>query len=282
MGNHHIMSAARHLDCDCSRLNGYRTYLTHTSSPNTSRTWNYLVTRTYAELGNRIHDRAHIKRYLDKVKPQGKPTLINALRSYYSWCVAQGLLERDPLELRAVPQQAGRPPRSLERDELEKLIAAASTRGEIGPRLADAITLQAMTGMRPGELLALKVEDFNFDRNLVTVYGSKVRRYRTVPLNPRARQAAERLCDGKQGRILGWVTTHYNGLVKQAGKLAGLPPARIFPYALRHTCATLLLREAKVDIEIVREILGHTSLQHTLAYVRAEGTVLKGALDAIS
>jgi site-specific recombinase XerD len=49
-------------------------------------------------------------------------------------------------------------------------------------------------------------------------------------------------------------------------KLAGIPK-RYSPHSLRHTFATQLLN-AGVSLEVVKELMGHRSLQMTLRYTQ--------------
>ncbi len=51
---------------------------------------------------------------------------------------------------------------------------------------------------------------------------------------------------------------------------AGLPERAFSPHALRHTCATNLLR-AGVPIEVVSDLMGHANIDTTRRYVRTSG-----------
>ena len=53
-------------------------------------------------------------------------------------------------------------------------------------------------------------------------------------------------------------------------RAANLPGGAITPHALRHTCATNLLRSG-VPIEVVSDALGHTSIDTTRRYVKSAG-----------
>ena len=67
-------------------------------------------------------------------------------------------------------------------------------------------------------------------------------------------------------------------IVRRACKRAGLPP-EVTPHALRHTCATHLLR-AGADIRVIQALLGHSSLASTQIYTRVEITDLKKVHEA--
>ena len=55
-------------------------------------------------------------------------------------------------------------------------------------------------------------------------------------------------------------------LIQRLGRLAELPGELRHPHALRHTCATELLR-AGVSLIDVRDFLGHASIKTTSIYL---------------
>jgi site-specific recombinase XerD len=67
-------------------------------------------------------------------------------------------------------------------------------------------------------------------------------------------------------------------VLKRLGAAAELPEELRHPHALRHTCATELLRAEGVNVADVREFLGHASVKTTSIYLasgeqRQEGMV---------
>ncbi len=149
-------------------------------------------------------------------------------------------------------------------------------------------------GLRRGELLGLRWVDVDLDaaslsvrQTLVAVGSSpsfgtpKTKRgLRTIPLDAptvtalkahRARQATERLSWGPSWENTGLVFTKENGELvhpdaitggfRRTVRASGLPPIRL--HDLRHTCASLLL-EAKVQVKVVSEWLGHSSTAFTM------------------
>jgi site-specific recombinase XerD len=65
-------------------------------------------------------------------------------------------------------------------------------------------------------------------------------------------------------------------VVIEAGRRAGL--GRISPHALRHACATHLLRGG-ADVRHVQAILGHRSIDTTARYTRVLAADLRAVID---
>jgi integrase len=155
--------------------------------------------------------------------------------------------------------------------------------------------LALLTGMRRGELLALKWTDLDLDAGILSVCRSLSRgeSSRLVESEPKTqagrrrialprsvveslrrhktRQLEYRLSVGPAYHDQGIVFandrgghTHPNSVTKRFHRLidrAGVPRIRF--HDLRHTCATLLLAEG-VHPKIVQERLGHTDIAMTL------------------
>ncbi|HSH28358.1 MAG TPA: tyrosine-type recombinase/integrase [Thiohalobacter sp.] len=139
--------------------------------------------------------------------------------------------------------------------------------------LRPLILLALNTGLRRGELFNLRWHDVDLDRAslLVRGTGSKSAQSRHVPLNSEAvavlrawqettQQAGRQLVfPGKDGKRLDNITTAWARITRQA-KLADF---RF--HDLRHSFASRLVM-AGVDLNVVRELLGHADIKMTLRY----------------
>ena len=141
----------------------------------------------------------------------------------------------------------------------------------------------AFTGMRMGELLALRWRDVDFERSAVRVRSSyyagalttpKSGKVRTVPLAPNVAVALRRL----QGRerflceddlvFVGALGSYMDGSALRRRYKAALDRAglrRLRFHDLRHTFGTRMI--AKVDIRRVQEWMGHADVQTTMKYL---------------
>lgn len=141
----------------------------------------------------------------------------------------------------------------------------------------------AFTGLRLGELLALRWRDVDFAGQVIRVRASfaggqlttpKSGKVRSVPMAPRVAQALAQLSHGRGADddeelvFANELGGHVDGRALRrryltALKRAGLRPLRF--HDLRHTFGTRMI--AKADIRRVQEWMGHADVQTTMKYL---------------
>jgi integrase len=208
--------------------------------------------------------------------------LHRALKQARRW----GMVSHNVAEDVDPPQVKREEIRPLDRDQTRVLLEAAE-----GHRLEALYIVAVHTGMRPGELLALKWEDVHFDSETLQLNRALSDGEFTAPKTARSRRRI-RLTTGSlkalrihrkrqlEERIqkaglwqdhglvfpssVGTPLSHRNVVrsFKALLKRAGLPAGTRL-YDLRHTCATLLL-SCNVHPKYVQELLGHRSIALTL------------------
>jgi integrase len=204
--------------------------------------------------------------------------------------VADGLIPRNAATGVKLPRITREEINPLDPDEARRFIEAAC-----GDRLEALYILALNTGMRQGELLALKWDDVDLERGVLRVRRTLTREdkafvlgesktkksRRTIRLTTSALEALrahlsrqfeeiERMGSLYQPGGLVFATTTgtiinpsnlRNRSFKPLLKRAGLRPIRF--HDLRHTCAALLLSK-DVNPKVVSEMLGHASVSITL------------------
>lgn len=206
----------------------------------------------------------------------------SSVRQFYRFALAEGWRTDDPSRRLDAPKQ-GRPlPKSLSRDEIDRLLAAAAARdAAAGLRLVALVELAYASGLRVSELLGLKVEAVRRDPAYLIVRG-KGGKERLAPLNPAARAALKAWLTARDarrkpeapdspwlfpssGRSGHLTPRRFAQLLDEAAVAAGLDPARVSPHVLRHAFATHLL-EGGADLRVVQTLLGHADIATTQIY----------------
>jgi integrase len=139
------------------------------------------------------------------------------------------------------------------------------------PEAAAYILLAAYTGLRRGHLLRVTSHDVDGDFIVIDRSG-KTRKLQRVPIHPRIKPFVDMLPLPIGDRQLSedWM---------QARKRCGLLHVRW--HDLRHTCASWLV-QAGVPLELVAELLGHSSLAMTRRYAHFADSGLADAVRKLA
>jgi integrase/recombinase XerD len=216
---------------------------------------------------------------------------LSAVRNLFHFLVADGRTASDPTEHLASPKQWATIPKFLNREQIEKLIAAPDRAKPSGLRDRAMLELLYATGIRVSELIELRTSNLDTGLGVVRVTG-KGNKQRLVPVHSTALKSVadyvERgrptLLKGKTSPSL-FVTARGGPMTRQAfwasvklnGKKAGIFH-NLSPHVLRHTFATHLL-EGGADLRSVQAMLGHADLSTTEIYTHVVRSRLRETLD---
>ena len=210
-----------------------------------------------------------------------------AVRTYFRFLVAEGVLESDPSDRLESPR-VGRPlPDFLTLAETKRLLDAPSEHHPMYWRDKAILEFLYATGVRVSELANLHINSLALEEGYALVLG-KGSRERLVPIGAPARIALGRYLrdvrpalDG--GRAGGGVFLSRRGtpltrqavfnLVRGSAKAVGITK-RVSPHTLRHTFATHLL-EGGADLVAVQELLGHVDISTTQIYTHVDRRYLR-------
>jgi integrase/recombinase XerD len=210
-------------------------------------------------------------------------------RIFFGYWVRKKVIERSPLwKLRLDLGRERLLPRNLASADAKRLLEqvwqrVAPTAGHIGNpgdflRFRDlaAIEILFATGMRVGELVSLRVSDWRDDEATFIVSGKGSRQRLALLPDERSTRAVRMYLSHRQamhrehdGLLLnasgnGISTQGVARVITKTAEAAGVI-SRVTPHMLRHTVATLLLRNG-ADIRVVQEVLGHASIATTQRY----------------
>lgn len=213
----------------------------------------------------KLVERWQAKRINSGISPWTVKRDIAALRSMMSKAVEWGYLDTHPLaNLKAPKAPDNSRIRYLSDDEEKRLLSAL--RADSTPAHLRAIVTVAMnTGLRRGELLKMDWSSVDLDakRLTVTAQTAKSSKVRHVPLNKKALAAlkAWKKPMDRKGAVFG-----LTDIKKSWHTLLRLAEITDFRYHdIRHHFASKLVM-AGIDLNTVRELLGHSDIRMTLRY----------------
>ena len=211
---------------------------------------------------------------------------VAAVKSFYGFLSAEGMVDGDPTEQLKSPQVGKSLPRSLTVQEVDELLEQPARRNTPEARRDKAmLELLYATGLRVTELVSLDVSDIALESDPVTVRCvGKGERERILPLHQRPvdelRQyifhVRPRLVRNRREPAL-FVNRRGERLTRQGfwlilknyAKEAKLDKT-ITPHTLRHTYATHML-SGGMPLRNVQDALGHASISTTQIYTHLTG-----------
>ncbi len=212
----------------------------------------------------------------------------SVLRGLLSWLYQQKIIRRDlaPLLIGAPQYAFAKPPRFLRAEELRKLfLICPETPYE--KRAWAMLHLACFTGMRPGEISLIRLDDIYFSRQQIVLPKRKSGNPICIPLPDTAIKAIgdyimETRPETDQRKLFLKLHAPYDpvnalsvgqsitALMRKAGVSGST-------YWLRHTYAQNLL-EADVSIFKIKEMMGHDRIQTTSRYLRIHITMMRQVL----
>ena len=212
-------------------------------------------------------------------RPSTRARKAAAMRPFYKEALQSSIVSVDPTRGLAGVRLESTLPKVLSVAEVDRMLSLPKS----DPRgLRDKAILETLygAGLRASELLALRIQDVDFEVGFVRTVG-KGDKERVVPLGRTALQAlnlyidrgrpllgtsgslkAPELFVSNRGRALTRQSLHL--IIKRYAKDAGLL-GPVSAHTLRHSFATHLL-EGGADLRAVQEMLGHSDLSTTQIY----------------
>lgn len=230
---------------------------------------------------------AHLREWIYALKDQGRSAAtirrrISALRTWYRFLLAEGVVTADPSEKLETPRGWRALPDVLSVAEVEQLIASVSLDEPLAFRDRALLELAYGAGLRVSEWCSVGVKDVLLDELVVRVFG-KGGKERLVPIGRKAagavgiylRELRPRL---EQGRGEGKLFLNQRGaplrrmtawtILRKYVERSGLTKP-VTPHTLRHSFATHLL-EGGADLRAVQEMLGHADISTTQLYTHVD------------
>lgn len=204
----------------------------------------------------------------------------HGLATFWTWMLLEKHVSEIVTQHLILPRKNVHQPAWMTANELKRFVAAAEQEPQ---RERLAWKLLAHTGMRPSEVLGLKIENVRLEDGVIIVRNTKSRQDRVLPL-------PDALCDDFQRQISERPDNEYvlggvrkwdrQGMYKAFHRFvdrAGFGGRGFTPYVLRHTFGTLV---ASVSRDyVVKALMGHKDIGTTQRYLHAGAVDLKDAMS---
>jgi integrase/recombinase XerD len=234
-----------------------------------------------------------LRQFVYKLKEDGRAASsirrkISALRSYFGFLQAEGIIEGDPSELLEGPKTRRPLPGILNQTEIESLLDSMTDDDPLTLRDRAILEFMYATGVRISELIGLRLRDVDLEERLVRVVG-KGSKERIIPFGSAALDALRAYLSDSRPQLAGagresagtlFISRRGRGLsrkgaweiVRRRVRVAGIA-REVTPHTLRHTFATHLL-QGGADIAAVQEMLGHADISTTQIYTHLDRSYL--------
>ncbi len=210
---------------------------------------------------------------------------IATIRSYFSYLtVKTKQLEKNPVADLDSPKTKKTLPRYLSLEESTNLLTSID--GSHKERDYCIIALFLNCGLRISELAGLDIADIHNDSLRILGKGNKERivylndacadainEYLSIRRTIKSMDVRALFLSSRRTRL---TTSTIHSLVKNHLTAAGLDETKYSSHKLRHTAATLMLRNG-VDVRTLQELLGHEHLNTTQIYTHVESDSLRAA-----
>jgi len=225
------------------------------------------------------------------LSPWSRRTILKMVRRIFEMAVEEGIIDRNPtagiqVNVPEVEQKV------LTNSEVAIFLREAKV---LNHRFYPVWALALMTGMRSGELFALKWTDLDLEARTISVSKqwtnkngicpTKTQRSRVVPISEelakflndlRLRRGAE--CEHVLPRLYEWEQGEQARITREFCAAIGVTEVKF--HDLRATFITNLLARGE-SLARVMAVVGHSQLKTTNGYLRKAGVEVRGATDKL-
>ena len=236
------------------------------------------------------------------VQPSTQQTRLIVMRAFCSWAVREGHLDENVARRVETPTVPARLPRSVSREELERVLSAiredqqrrdSSTDSRLHTDrlwLIATFRFAFYTGLRASELSRMTWGDVDLAKGRIRLLIQKNKQAQILPLSARARGVLDDLdplapddyvfcppCSRGERRTIRAFSTNLNAYFRDYVELAGIE-RKLTLHGLRHGFCTYLA-ESGANAFAVQAAARHANVSTSQRYVSMSDTTLQEALD---
>ncbi len=240
------------------------------------------------DIDTRGPQRQHLIEYKRSLQDEGRSVLtvcsyVTVVKLFYRYCEQMGYYRNIGQGVRSSVKHKEYYKEALTQAEATRLMDSIDTQTVIGKRDKLIIALMLTNGLRTCEVERIDIADFDVQHGRTILHirrKGKVDKRDTVAVPDvitelledyiacRDFDVADPLflnhAHGSINRRLAKVTI--SAIVKQRLRAIGIDRPKVTAHSLRHTCGSLLV-ERGVDVETIKDVLGHTDTQTTRIYI---------------
>lgn len=239
----------------------------------------------------RIHD--YVSDLCNRYSPKTVSSTVSTLRSFFRFAEITGMCCSTLCEMVPSPALRGarQVPKYLTKSQLSRFLSSFNTDVPADTRNRAIVLCLVRLGLRAGEVVALKLDDFDWRNDVVRLSVAKGRRHYVLPLaldlrealidylrnvRPKSSLRTVFLSLRPEGRSLtaGAVSRITARALKRAGINAPCWGAHLF----RHTVATHLVQHGS-SVKEIADFLRHKSLDTTVVYAKVNFPLLQSVVQ---
>ncbi|MDE2313517.1 MAG: tyrosine-type recombinase/integrase [Elusimicrobia bacterium] len=234
-------------------------------APQRSKTWRPMIMKLIEEFGGKRCSEittAELQAFYNRKMEASSASTANRhlclMRSIFNRAIEWGDFYGDN-PARMVKRKPENPHRMrfLSQDEMVRFLEACD------PRLYPLAICALTTGMRGGEMFALRWENVDMEHGIIYIVKSKSGKSRQIPISSKLRNVLEGLRGRGEGRVFMLPYMTFRRLLDKARNDCGLPPFRW--HDLRHTFASHFIMKTG-NLPALQNLMGHATTAMTLRY----------------
>ena len=217
-----------------------------------------------------------------------------SIKSFYRWLSDNypNIIDNPVKSIKNI-EPCYRLPKHLSLNQAKKIQTIFTLKNSKTPIRNNAIiSLLLSTGMRASELININIKDINFNDKSIKVHG-KGNKERVVYFNEHCKILLKKYLDirGRDKNNIDKKALFINiqhkrigidgieDICQKAYNLIGLNDKGYTTHTLRHTAATITYRYVKQDILLIKEMLGHSSINSTQIYTHIYNKEVKEGFE---
>jgi integrase/recombinase XerD len=215
--------------------------------------------------------------------------ILSTLRSFYKFLVREGICSRNPWVQISNPKKPKKMLEVLSIDEVERFLDSIPSSTKLELRDKAMFELLYSCGLRVSELINLRLQDIDFDQELIRFIG-KGDKERITPVGKNGLLYLKKYIRTSRYKIERERKSDYVFLNKYGNKITRQGfwkilkkyatrinmDKNIYPHIFRHSFATHMLQQG-ADLKTVQELLGHSSISTTEIYTSLNKSYIKEA-----